>query len=101
MDQLYGGTLQEIVPDLHSLRMSPPAVEKRHDFIEHIRGCHQGRQRSHNTLPVPCGRLMRAGHWQFRAPKDNRYPQTLHSSVVEIPIMVEGGILHIEDDWLR
>jgi hypothetical protein len=38
--------------------MSSPAVEKRHDFIEHVGGCRRARQRGHNTLPVPCGRLM-------------------------------------------
>ena len=38
--------------------MLPPTVEERHDFIEDIGGCHEARQRSHDALPVPCGRLM-------------------------------------------
>ena len=52
------GLCNRIVPDLHSLRMSPPAVEERHDFSEHVGGCYEARQRSHDTLPVLCGRLM-------------------------------------------
>jgi hypothetical protein len=38
--------------------MLSATVEKRHDFIEHVGGCHRARQRAHNTLPVPCGCLM-------------------------------------------
>jgi len=38
--------------------MLPPTVEERHDFIEDVRGCHEARQRGHNTWPMACGCLM-------------------------------------------
>src|SRR5882724_4918863 len=96
MDQLHGGTLQEIVPDLYSLRMRPSNVTTSLTRRRLSAGA-AARSRHLASAVWP---LDGVGHWQFRAPRDNRCPQTLHSSVVEIPIMLEGGILHIEDDRL-
>jgi hypothetical protein len=58
MDELYGWAPQQIVPHLDGLRMLPPTVEERHDFIEDVGGRDETRQRRHDALPMLYGRLM-------------------------------------------
>ena len=58
VDEMHGRALHKVVPHLDGLRMLPPTVEERYDFTEDIGGCHEARQRSHDSLPVVCGRLM-------------------------------------------
>ena len=58
MDELYGWTLQQIVPQLEGLRMLSPTVKERHDFIEDVGGRDETWQRRHDTLPVLHGRVM-------------------------------------------